>query len=96
MGSPSCGMDGSRSVRFRGLLQALLRHGVDFFVVGGVAAQLEGASIVTLDLDILYNKTPANLEHRDNDRAGADLLNAGVGQTLPASHRDCGNWQFRS
>lgn len=49
MGSPSCGMDGSRSVKFRGLLQALLRHEVDFLVVGGVAAQVEGAPIVTFD-----------------------------------------------
>lgn len=55
-------MDGSRSVKFRGLLQALLRHEVDFLVVGGVAAQLEGAPIVTFDLDILYNKTPENLD----------------------------------
>lgn len=70
-------MDGSRSVRFKGLLQALLRHGVDFFVVGGVAAQLEGAPIVTFDLDILYDKTPENLER---------LL--GVLQELKARYRD--------
>jgi len=70
-------MDGSRSVRFRGLLQALLRHGVDFFVVGGVAAQLEGAPIVTFDLDILYDKTPENLDR---------LL--GVLQELKARYRD--------
>jgi hypothetical protein len=51
----------SSSVKFLGLLRILLRHGVDFFVVGGVAAQLEGAPILTLDLDVLYDKTPANL-----------------------------------
>ena len=70
-------MDGSRSVKFRGLLQALLRHGVDFFVVGGVAAQLEGAPIVTFDLDILYDKAPENLDR---------LL--GVLQELKARYRD--------
>lgn len=53
--------DEPRSVRFLGLLRVLLRHGVDFFVVGGVAAQLEGAPILTLDLDVLYDKTPENL-----------------------------------
>ena len=53
--------DEPRSVRFLGLLRVLLRHGVDFFVVGGVAAQLEGAPILTLDLDVLCNKTPENL-----------------------------------
>jgi hypothetical protein len=47
-------MDESRSVKFLGLLRTLLRHGVDFFVVGGVAAQLEGAPILTFDLDVLY------------------------------------------
>ncbi len=54
-------MDEPRSVKFLGLLRALLRHGVDFVVVGGVAAQLEGAPILTFDLDVLYDKTPENL-----------------------------------
>jgi len=54
-------MDEPRSVRFLGLLRVLLRHGVDFFVVGGVAAQLAGAPILTLDLDVLYDKSPENL-----------------------------------
>lgn len=54
-------MDEPRSVRFLGLLQTLLRHEVAFLVVGGVAAQLEGAPILTLDLDVLYEKTPENL-----------------------------------
>jgi len=54
-------MEEPRSVRFLGLLRALLRHGVDFFVVGGVAAQLEGAPILTFDLDVLYDKAPENL-----------------------------------
>jgi hypothetical protein len=53
----------SHSVKFLGLLRVLLRHGVDFFVVGGVAAQLEGAPILTLDLDVLFEKTPENLGH---------------------------------
>jgi len=55
-------MDEPRSVRFLGLLRVLLRHEVDFFVVGGVAALLEGAPILTLDLDILVDKAPGNLD----------------------------------
>ena len=54
-------MDESRSVKFLGLLRVLLRHEVEFFVVGGVAAQLEGAPILTFDLDVLYDKAPENL-----------------------------------
>ncbi len=51
-----------RSPRFLGLLRVLLHHGVAFLVVGGVAAQLEGAPVLTLDLDILYDRSPENLE----------------------------------
>jgi hypothetical protein len=35
---------------------------VEFIVVGGVAAQLEGAPILTFDLDVLYHKHPENLD----------------------------------
>ena len=51
----------SRSPSFLGLLRALLRHEVAFSVVGGVAAQLAGAPILTFDLDILYDKAPDNM-----------------------------------
>ncbi|MGH9379760.1 MAG: hypothetical protein ACRD2Z_03995 [Thermoanaerobaculia bacterium] len=48
--------------RFLQLLQALDRHAVDFVVVGGVAAILEGAPITTLDLDFVYRVEAGNLE----------------------------------
>lgn len=51
----------SPSRRFLGLIRALLRHKVDFIVVGGVAALLEGAPIVTLDLDVLFDRAPENV-----------------------------------
>jgi hypothetical protein len=34
---------------------------VEFCIVGGVAAQLEGAPIVTFDLDVLYDRTSENV-----------------------------------
>jgi hypothetical protein len=55
-------MDEPRSVRFLGLLRVLCRCGVRFIVVGGVAAQLEGAPILTLDLDVLFENTPENVD----------------------------------
>lgn len=77
-------MAASPSHRFLGLLQALLRHQVDFIVVGGVAALLEGAPILTLDLDVLYDRTPENRERllgalrelnaRYRDPAGRHIL----------------------
>lgn len=54
-------MDGS-TARFLRLLEVLVRHEVDFIIVGGVAASLEGAPVVTFDLDIVYETSPENIE----------------------------------
>ena len=71
------------SPKYLELLRALARGNVDYIVVGGVAAVLEGAPITTLDLDILYDRRPENLEHllavlrsvnaRYRDPAGRDI-----------------------
>ena len=44
------------------LLSALARHGVEFVVVGGVAAQLHGWLGATVDLDIAVSREEANVE----------------------------------
>jgi hypothetical protein len=46
---------------FGGLLRILVEHGVDFLVVGGVGAVLQGASLSTFDLDIVHSMDPANI-----------------------------------
>lgn len=46
--------------RFLDILKALVRHDVDFILVGGVAAILEGAPISTFDLDILISPASDN------------------------------------
>jgi hypothetical protein len=43
-------------------LQELHRAGVEFIIVGGVAAAVHGATRVTQDLDIVYARTPDNIE----------------------------------
>ncbi|HEX2161575.1 MAG TPA: hypothetical protein VHF88_07115 [Thermoleophilaceae bacterium] len=48
--------------RPRGLLEHLTRHGVDFVVVGGVAAALHGSERNTFDLDICPAQDADNLE----------------------------------
>ncbi len=48
--------------RFQELLAALDPGSLDFIVVGGVAALLEGAPILTLDLDIVYPMDDASLD----------------------------------
>jgi predicted nucleotidyltransferase len=43
------------------LLRILTEHGVDFLVVGGVGAVLQGAALSTFDLDIVHSTEPANI-----------------------------------
>jgi hypothetical protein len=43
------------------LLATLRRHRVRFIVVGGVAAVIEGAPVTTFDLDVVHDRTPANV-----------------------------------
>jgi hypothetical protein len=47
--------------KFKEALEVLVRHHVDFVVVGGVAAVLGGAPISTFDLDIVHDCSPTNV-----------------------------------
>ena len=49
------------SSRLIELLDALLAAEVEFVVVGGLAAVLHGAPLVTSDVDIVHRKTPENI-----------------------------------
>ncbi len=44
------------------LLLLLLQSQVEFVVIGGIAAIAHGSARVTYDLDIVYRRTPENLE----------------------------------
>jgi hypothetical protein len=43
------------------LVQLLSGAGVEFIVVGGVAANLQGSARTTLDLDVVYRRTAENM-----------------------------------
>lgn len=43
------------------IVERLQDAGVEFIVVGGVSAVLQGAAITTRDLDICYRRTPENI-----------------------------------
>jgi hypothetical protein len=43
------------------ILQTLVDHQVEFLIVGGVAAVLQGAPINTFDLDIVHSADPENV-----------------------------------
>lgn len=47
---------------FRRILELLEQHGVEYVVVGGVAAVLQGAPITTFDLDALIKVDPRNVD----------------------------------
>jgi hypothetical protein len=51
-----------RPLQYRSLLQTLNEHAIDYIVVGGVGAALHGASISTLDLDVVYSVEADNLK----------------------------------
>lgn len=51
-----------RPTEFRALLELLIAGGVEFIIVGGVAAVALGSSRVTFDLDIVYHRTRENLD----------------------------------
>jgi hypothetical protein len=46
----------------RRLLETLVRHDVDFVLIGGMAGRAHGSAYVTLDLDVAYERSRANLE----------------------------------
>ena len=46
---------------FTEILKVLSRHEVEFILVGGLAAIVQGAPVFTIDLDIVFLKTAENL-----------------------------------
>jgi hypothetical protein len=56
---------------FRRILEVFESHGVEYVVVGGVAAVLQGAPVTTFDIDTLVKVDPQNSERVS--RALADL-----------------------
>ena len=49
------------SVNLGAILEGLVRAGVDFILVGGLAAVVQGAPLTTMDVDIVHSQTPENI-----------------------------------
>jgi predicted nucleotidyltransferase len=50
------------SAQFEKLLPTLVRAGVDFVLVGGVAGIVHGSARATYDIDIVYSRAEQNIE----------------------------------
>ena len=48
-------------IDFRRILETLCRHEVEFVVVGGVAAVLNGAAYMTFDVDVVHRRSSNNV-----------------------------------
>lgn len=50
-----------RPAQFADLLRVLDAHGVEYVLVGALAAALQGAPVSTYDIDIVHRRDPANV-----------------------------------
>ena len=66
------------------LLRALLDGGVDFVVIGGLAAQAHGSPLITEDLDICFDLDRANLERLAAVLDGLAAIRRGMPEELRA------------
>ena len=68
---------------FRGLLETLAGHGVDYILIGGVAGRIHGSARYTSDLDIVYSRSRENLERLVASLTGFEPYLRGVPPGLP-------------
>lgn len=70
---------------FEALLDALLDEGVEFVLVGGLAAVIQGVPVLTFDVDIVHRRTPANVARLRGllQRLGAYVRGRGEQRLLP-------------
>jgi len=67
----------------RALLERLAARGVDFVVIGAVAARLFGATRITEDLDICFSTAKPNLAALGEVMVGLNARLKGIDENLP-------------
>lgn len=68
---------------FAGLLRVLNENGVEFILIGGVAAAVHGAIRTTRDLDVVYARTPENIARLATALAPLNVYLRGAPPGLP-------------
>jgi predicted nucleotidyltransferase len=67
------------------ILQRLTARGVDFVVIGGIAAVLHGSPTTTFDLDVCYATDPGNLTALGHVLTELDVQLRGIDEEIPFS-----------
>jgi predicted nucleotidyltransferase len=70
---------------FEGLLRRLLEGGIDFILVGGLAATVHGSARATFDIDVVYDRSPANIDRLVRALAPLEPYLRGAPRGLPFS-----------
>jgi hypothetical protein len=65
------------------ILGTLTAHGVDYVVIGGIAAALQGSSLNTFDVDVRPAQDAANLESLGNALSDLGARLRGVEESVP-------------
>lgn len=85
------------------VFEVLARHEVEYLTIGGVAVQLYGHERSTLDVDILVDRSPANLERLAGalsdlraELRGVDAHLAGVDPADPAQLAEGANFTLNT
>jgi len=68
---------------FEGLLRRLLEGGIDFILVGGLAATVHGSARATFDIDVVYDRSPANMDRLVRALAPLEPYLRGAPRGLP-------------
>jgi hypothetical protein len=68
---------------FAALLNRLVERKVEFILVGGVAATVHGSARLTQDLDVVYARSPQNLDRVANALVDLSPYLRGAPQGLP-------------
>ncbi len=77
MSSPPRDFDPTR------ILRALTERGVDFVVIGGLAAVLHGSARITQDIDICFATDPDNLQALGEVLTGLRARLSGIDEDVP-------------
>jgi hypothetical protein len=67
----------------RSLLEPLVRHGVDFVLVGGMAGTAHGSNYPSYDLDVAYARDRANLTRLAAALGEIGVMLRGAAEDLP-------------